>query len=79
MGAHTHAIQLDVLSEVLQQLEKLVPVPGCALGHYDKAKASTPQADRTILHVSHTTRIITSDVSIHRYIPHTTHIVCTCI
>ena len=27
---------------MLKTLEKLVPVPGCALGHYDKAKARTP-------------------------------------
>ena len=31
-----------VRTEVLKTLEKLVPVPGCALGHYDKAKARTP-------------------------------------
>ena len=53
-----------VLSEALKALEKLVPIPGCALGHYGKTKVSPLRVNCSILHM-HTP-------CTHPYIRHTT-------
>ena len=55
----TICYRLTGCTEVLAALEKLVPVPGCALGHYDKAKVSSFYRAVTLHHrIPNTTRII---------------------
>ena len=53
--------RLTDCTEVLATLEKLVPIPGCALGHYDKAKVSPSHRPgmlpRSTSHTTHITRI----------------------
>ena len=43
-GLHTY---IDMSPEVLKDLEKLSPVPGCTMGHYDKANASSSMSIST--------------------------------
>ena len=43
-GLHTY---IDIPPEVLKDLEKLSPVPGCSMLHADKAKASSSMSIST--------------------------------